>query len=299
MLNGEEEKEQTEERIYCDHVPAMFHLDWHFQLRPFLKMLWVPVVFADLPHSLIVCIHGLVGVSLCWIHAVHGFPWKTKTKNIYIIFCTVVICVLKKYIYILQTSKQAVFTFSGWGSAGVCAGATLSVSLHAASAAPAAPAPPAGPHTARRTARVWTRLAHSASAASLCGALASGTSGALTCRTSARLSGTGAEPRSEVGGGEEGAMRGCESTPTVQFEKTLCTRRRWRRFQFGAVATAVPVAGSGDAALCGFPVRLILPLWNHHTVLRSTAAAITQNWWKDVGMTFSSVVCCVTIKVNS
>lgn len=27
MLNGEEEKEQTEERIYCDHVPAMFHLD--------------------------------------------------------------------------------------------------------------------------------------------------------------------------------------------------------------------------------------------------------------------------------
>lgn len=148
-----------------------------------------PVVFADLPQSLIVCIHGLVAVSLWWIDAIHRVPYKNMK--------CVLLSIASKYwqkspihlsegpCLFFSKIKQAAFTFSGWGSAGVCSGAEVSVPLHAAGTAPAAPAPPAGPHTACWAAGVWTRLTHSA-AASLCRALASRTSRTRTCWTSTR-----------------------------------------------------------------------------------------------------------------
>lgn len=46
-----------------------------------------PVVFADLPQSLIVCIHGLVAVSLWWIDAIHRVPCKNMCV------CFVIVCV--------------------------------------------------------------------------------------------------------------------------------------------------------------------------------------------------------------
>lgn len=72
----------NEKHIVITCQPYLIWID-----TPFLKKFYVPVLFANLPHSLIVWIYGLVAVSLCWIHTIHGFPWKKKD----ILFCAVVI----------------------------------------------------------------------------------------------------------------------------------------------------------------------------------------------------------------
>lgn len=83
----------------------------------------------------------------------------------------------KQYVFL---HKAVFLTFSRWGSAGMCSGTGVFVSLHAAGAAPAAPAPSAGPHTAWRAAGVRARLTHSTTM-TICSALPSSTSRTHTC----------------------------------------------------------------------------------------------------------------------
>lgn len=69
----------------------------------------------------------------------------------------------------------------------------------------------------------------------------------------------------------------CDCRPTVLFEGALGVLSRLWCFWLGAVAAAVPVAGSTDVTVPWFPVRFFLPLWHHYDiVLRSTTTAITK-----------------------
>lgn len=121
----------------------------------------------------------------------------------------------------------------------MCSGAGVFVALHAAGAAPAAPAPPAGPHAARRAAGVRAGLAHSTTTP-LCGALPSSTSGTHTCWTSTKP--VRLKPKCRVNkAGEQ-----CDCRPTVLFEGALSALSGLWCFRLGAVAAAVPVAGSTD-----------------------------------------------------
>lgn len=156
-----------------------------------------------------------------------------------------------------------VFTFSWWGSAGVCSSA--SVSLHAAGAAPAAPASSAGSHAPWRAAGVWAWLAN-ATATPLCGALPSDTSRIHTCCTPAR-------PVRLKQARSLWSIR--TQRPTVLFEAALCIWARLWCLWFGAVAAAASVAGPTVVRLPRFPVRDFLSLWNHYNVvLRSTSTVM-------------------------